>query len=141
MLAVKKPGSPPPDENVVCGFRFDGDITAGGLVLRLHQHARGLIQMEFRFIHGFTQYGARVPAGIAHEEFAARLADMPVPLRETAETRNGIRQYMVRIGKFPSHSNSFPVNSFQPSHSLRHTSRIRSMRKHITFASSPTEPV
>ena len=37
--------------------------------------------------------------------------------------------------------NSFPVNSFQSSHSLRHTSRMRSMRKHITLASSPTEPV
>ena len=36
---------------------------------------------------------------------------------------------------------SFPVKSFQPFHSLRHTSRIRSMRKHMTFASSPTAPV
>ena len=40
-----------------------------------------------------------------------------------------------------SHSNSFPVKSFQSSHSLRHTSRMRSSRKHITLASSPTAPV
>lgn len=36
---------------------------------------------------------------------------------------------------------SFPVKSFHPFHSLRHTSRMRSMRKHMTFASSPTAPV
>ena len=36
---------------------------------------------------------------------------------------------------------SFPVKSFHPFHSLRHTSRIRSMRKHMTFASDPTDPV
>lgn len=82
---MKKAGKPPPhDVNVVCWLGLDGDITAGGLVLRLYQHARGLIQMEFRLIHGFTQYGVTGPVGVAHEEFAARLADMPVTLRETA---------------------------------------------------------
>lgn len=40
--------------------------------------------MEVRFIHGFIQYGVTGPVGVAHEEFAARLADMPVTLRETA---------------------------------------------------------
>lgn len=36
---------------------------------------------------------------------------------------------------------SFPVKSFHPFHSLRHTSRMRSMRKHMTFASDPNAPV
>ena len=40
--------------------------------------------MEFRLIHCLVQYGATGPVGVAHEEFAARLADMPVTLRETA---------------------------------------------------------
>lgn len=44
----------------------------------------GLVQMEFRLIHCLVQYGATGPVGVAHEEFAARLADMPVTLRETA---------------------------------------------------------
>lgn len=142
MLAVKKAGSPPPDENVVCGFRFDGDITAGGLVLRLHQHSRGLIQMEYGVIRGLVQYYVGLyPPVVAHEESAACLADMPVALLESAYLANAIRYHRVRIGKFTSHSNSFPVKSFQSSHSLRHTSRMRSMRKHITFESSPTDPV
>lgn len=143
MSLVKKAGSPPPDVNVVCWFRLDGDITAGGLVLRLQQHARGLGQMEFRLIRRLAQEGVAVPVVVAHEESAAHLADMPVTLRETGDTIDGIRNrhHRVRIGKFPSHPNSFPVKSFQPSHSLRHTSRMRSSRKHMTLASAANAPV
>lgn len=143
MSLVKKAGKPPPhDVNVVCGFRFDGDITAGGPILCLHQHVRGLVQMEFRLISRFDQIGVTFPVGVAHKEFPACLADMPVALRETADIDAIARHYrMARIGKFSSHHNSFPVNSFQSSHSLRHTSRMRSSRKHMTFASDPTDPV
>ena len=138
---MKKLGSPPTDENVVCWLGLDGDITAGGPVLRLQQHVRGLVQMEFRFILRLAQVGVFFPVVVAHEEEAALLADVPVTLRETADLGHVIHEHRVRIGKFPSHSNSFPVKSFQPSHSLRHTSRMRSMRKHITFASSSVLPV
>ena len=140
---MKKLGSPPThDVNVVCWLGLDGDITAGGHVLRLYQHVRGLVQMEFRLISRFGQIGVTFPVGVAHKEFPARLADMPVTLRETADIDAPVSRYLMgRIGKFSSHHNSFPVKSFQPSHSLRHTSRIRSMRKHMTFASDPTDPV
>lgn len=96
--------------------------------------------MEFRLIHCLAQCGETVPAGVAHEEFAARLADMPVTLRETAEPRNGIHQRRVRIGKFSSHSNSFPVKSFQLSMVFRQISRGLSTRKNIELASAAAVP-
>ena len=96
--------------------------------------------MEFRFVRRLIHDGEMGPVGVAHEEVAARLADMPVTLRETAETHNGIRQRRLRIGKFPSHSNSSPVKSFQPSMIFRQISRGLSTRKNIELASAAAVP-
>ena len=41
--------------------------------------------MEFRLIRHLVQIGVAFPVGVAHEEYAARLADMPATLRETAD--------------------------------------------------------
>lgn len=96
--------------------------------------------MEFRLIRRFAQIGVTFPVDVAHEEDAARLADMPVALRETADLDTGIRQNGIRIGEFSSHYNSFPVNGVQPLTVFRQISRGLSTRKNIELASAAAVP-